>query len=86
MPRSPSQTLPPGVFTYLPRLVSTVPSSSVSGPPKPAEASCEEGQEGGEGRKKEGFPCWLRLSVILPRRGFWQRGGVCDYLPWAGLR
>lgn len=27
MPRSPSQALPPRVFTYLPRLVSTVPSS-----------------------------------------------------------
>lgn len=62
-PRSPSQALPPGTFTYLPRCVNTVPSF-LFGPPRPAAASCERRQVRGEGKGRRGCLAQLPLSVI----------------------
>lgn len=62
MPMSLSQALPPGLFTYLLRLVSTAHSSSRASEASCGQDSCERGQASGEGR--DGFPTPLPLSII----------------------
>lgn len=70
-----------GTFTYLPRPVEHCPfffNGGFLGQQRPA---VNGGQERGKGREKEGCPSPCNQTDP----GFWQRGGVCDYLPWAGL-